>query len=84
MIPNKLTFGDEIRVVAPSRSQSIVWDNVHNSAVEYFENAGFHLSYSAHSRELDKYLSSSTFPLMSDKHINLKLFFGGKSYEINQ
>ena len=68
MIPNKLTFGDEIRVVAPSRSQSIVWDNVHNSAVEYLENAGFRLSYSAHSRELDKYLSSSISSRVEDLH----------------
>lgn len=68
MIPNKLTFGDEIRVVAPSRSQSIVWENVHNSAVDFLQKEGFNLSYSAHCRELDKYLSSCIASRVEDLH----------------
>lgn len=68
MIGSKLRFGDEIRVVAPSRSLSIVWKNVHNCAVDFLQKEGFNLSYSAHSRELDKYHSSSIASRVEDLH----------------
>ena len=59
MIASKLRQGDEIRVVAPSRSLIGVWNDTHLRAVRYVRNKGFGLSYSAHSCELDKYHSSS-------------------------
>ncbi|MBQ4055393.1 MAG: LD-carboxypeptidase [Clostridia bacterium] len=68
MIANKLKLGDEIRIIAPSRSQSIVWENVHNSAVDFLHKEGFNLSYSTHCRELDKYLSSSIASRVEDLH----------------
>ncbi len=68
MIASKLKFGDEIRVVAPSRSQSIVWENAHNSAVNFLQKEGFNLSYSTHCCELDKYQSSSIASRIEDLH----------------
>ncbi len=68
MIPSKLKIGDEIRVVAPSRSLSVVWNNAHQRAVEFLQNERFHLTYSRHSRELDKYSSSSIASRVEDLH----------------
>lgn len=68
MIPSKLKIGDEIRIVAPSRSQSIVWENVHNTAIDFLQKSGFIVSYSAHSLELDKYYSSSIASRVEDLH----------------
>lgn len=58
MIASKLKLGDEMRVVLPSRSLSEVWHDVHHRAVDFWQNEGFKLTYSAHSSELDKYHSS--------------------------
>lgn len=68
MIASKLKVGDEIRVVAPSRSLLEVWNNVHQHAMEFWKKEGFHLSYSSHSRELDKYHSSSIRARIEDLH----------------
>ena len=68
MIAKKLKYDDEIRVIAPSRSLSKVWSNAHNRAVELLQNEGFHISYSANCRELDKYHSSSIASRVKDIH----------------
>lgn len=68
MIASKLKVGDEIRVVAPSRSLLEVWNNVHQHAMEFWKKEGFHLSYSTHSRELNKYHSSSIRARIEDLH----------------
>lgn len=68
MIPNKMKIGDELRIIAPSSSLSTVWNNAHQRAVDFFENAGFHLTFSAHCRELDKYHSSSIASRVADIH----------------
>ena len=68
MIASKLKVGDEIRVVAPSRSLLEVWNNGHHDAMEFWQKEGFYLSYSTHSRELDKYHSSSIGSRIEDLH----------------
>ena len=52
MIAPKLQKGDEIRVIAPSRSLSIVRRNIFSSAVEFLEEQGYKVTYSEHSREV--------------------------------
>ncbi len=68
MIANKLKPGDEIRVVAPSRSQSIILEHVHHHAMYFWKNAGFNLTFSKNCRELDKYQSSSIASRVEDLH----------------
>lgn len=68
MIAGKLKPGDEIRVVSPSRSLSVVWNTAHQRAVEFWHKEGFSLSYSAHGYELDKYHSSSIASRVEDLH----------------
>ena len=68
MIANKLKLGDEIRVISPSRSRAEVWRDAHHRAVDFWQNEGFYLSYSAHSEELDKYHSSSIASRVEDLH----------------
>ena len=46
MIANKLKPGDEIRVVAPSRSQAIIWEQAHHHAMDFWNNSGFNLTFS--------------------------------------
>lgn len=45
IIPDKLNIGDEIRVIAPSRSMSILNENVISSAKEKLEKIGFKVSF---------------------------------------
>ena len=45
MIPNKLNTGDEIRVIAPSRSMSIFSNDVIERAKERLENIGFKVTF---------------------------------------
>ena len=68
MIANKLKPGDEIRVVAPSRSQAIIWEHVHHHAVDFWMNSGYKLTFSKNCRELDKYQSSSIASRIEDLH----------------
>lgn len=59
MLAPKLNQGDEIRVIAPSRSLAIVRDEIFNKALCYLEQQGFHVTFSKHSREKDDWNSSS-------------------------
>ena len=68
MIANKLKPGDEIRVVAPSRSQAIIWEHAHHHAMDFWINSGFNLTFSKNCRELDKYQSSSIASRVEDLH----------------
>lgn len=68
MIANKLKPGDEIRVVAPSRSQAIIWEHAHHHAMDFWMNSGFKLTFSKNCRELDKYQSSSIASRVEDLH----------------
>lgn len=68
MIANKLQPGDEIRVVAPSRSQAIIWENTHHHAMDFWMKSGFNLTFSKNCRELDQYQSSSITSRLEDLH----------------
>ena len=59
MLAPKLKLGDEIRVIAPSRSLSILRDENFNKALYYLNNQGFHVTFSKHSWEIDDWNSSS-------------------------
>lgn len=68
MIPNKLQPGDEIRVVAPSRSQAIIWEKTHHNAMNFWKESGFNLTFSKNCFEIDKYQSSSIASRINDLH----------------
>lgn len=68
MLAQKLQKGDEIRVIAPSRSLSYVWEEKAQKALRCLENQGFHVTFSKHSREKDDWNSSSVQSRVDDIH----------------
>ena len=68
MLAPKLNQGDEIRVIAPSRSLDIVRDEIFNKALCYLNNQGFYVTFSKHSREIDDWNSSSIQSRVEDIH----------------
>ena len=68
LIAPNLQKGDEIRVIAPSRSLTIVRDEIFNKALCYLEQQGFHVTFSKHSREIDDWNSSSIQSRVDDIH----------------
>jgi muramoyltetrapeptide carboxypeptidase len=68
MISNKLNIGDEIRVIAPSRSLSVVRQDVFDKALKFLSNKGFVISFSKNSREIDETNSSSIQSRVEDLH----------------
>lgn len=53
MIPDKLKYGDEIRVIAPSGSLSRVRKDIYDHALSYLESQGFKITFSKNSREMN-------------------------------
>ena len=68
MLAPKLKKGDEIRIIAPSRSLAIVRDEIFNKALFNLKNQGFHVTFSKHSREIDDWNSSSIRSRVEDIH----------------
>lgn len=68
MIASKLTVGDEIRVIAPSRSLSRVEEGIFYKALNYLTKMGFVISFSKNSREMDEAYSSSIQSRVEDLH----------------
>lgn len=68
MIANKLNVGDEIRVIAPSRSLSIVKQEDFDKALKFLSDKGFIISFSQNSREIDEANSSSIQSRVDDIH----------------
>lgn len=60
MIPHKLKNGDEIRVIAPSRSLAIIYKDVYEKALAYLTNAGYKVTFSKNAWELDDFSKSSS------------------------
>lgn len=60
MIPEKLKKGDEIRVIAPSRSLAIIYKEVYDKAIDYLTKAGYKISFSKNAWELDDFSKSSS------------------------
>lgn len=68
MIPEKLKQGDEIRIVAPSGSLSIVRTEIFDSALAHLRENGFNVTFSKHSREINEFSSSSVRSRVGDLH----------------
>lgn len=68
IIPDKLRQGDEIRVIAPSASLSVVYPEVYARAVSFWAEQGFKITFSEHSREADEWQSPSVSARVADLH----------------
>jgi muramoyltetrapeptide carboxypeptidase len=68
MIPNKLHKGDEIRVIAPSSSMSILYKEQVAFAKERLESLGFTVSFGRNVYEIDEFSSSSIKSRIEDLH----------------
>ncbi len=68
MIPPKLKKGDEVRVVAPGLSLSIISDEQRKIAEKNFAELGLLLSFGKHAEEIDDLSSSSIKSRVSDIH----------------
>ena len=68
MFANKLKHGDEIRVIAPSRSLSIVKKDIYDKALAYLESQGFKITFSKNSREVNEFSSSDIKARVEDIH----------------
>lgn len=68
MFASKLKVGDEIRVIAPSRSFDILKDEQINTAIKNLEYMGFRITFSKNHKECDEFFSSSIKSRVSDLH----------------
>ena len=68
IIPNKLQSGDEIRVIAPARSLSLLSEENINIAKVNIEAQGFKVTFSKNCREADIFISSSIKSRVEDIH----------------
>lgn len=68
LIPEKLKKGDEIRVVAPARSLSLLSQEVRQAAVSRLEEEGYEVTFSRNCEEDDMFGSSSVKSRVSDIH----------------
>ncbi len=68
IIPQKLKIGDEIRIIAPSRSLSLLSEENINLAKTKLENLGFKITFSKNCKESDIFLSSSIQSRIYDIH----------------
>ena len=68
IIPQKLKPGDEIRVIAPSRSLSLISEERIKLAKENLEKQGFKITFSKNCKESDIFISSSIKSRVEDIH----------------
>lgn len=68
MIPARMLPGDEIRVIAPSRSLSVIWPVMYDGAVEYWKERGHHVTFGRRARELEDFMSPSIAAKVDDIH----------------
>jgi len=68
VIPPKLRRGDEIRVIAPSRSLAIIPEEQHATATERMAELGLRVSFGKRVRECDEFNSSSVASRVADLH----------------
>ena len=66
--PEKLKAGDEVRVIAPSRSMSIISKELRETANKRFADLGLKLSFGKHIEESDDFVSSSIESRIDDFH----------------
>lgn len=68
IIPEKLKRGDEVRIIAPSRSLNIISEECRNNANKVFESLGLKLSFSKNAEKYDEFFSSSVEDRIQDLH----------------
>jgi len=68
IFPNKLQLGDEVRVIAPSRSMKIISDANKVLAIQAIEKLGLNLTFGKNVDECDIMLSSSIQSRVQDLH----------------
>jgi muramoyltetrapeptide carboxypeptidase len=68
IFPEKLKPGDEVRVIAPARSLSIISKENREVANKRLEDLGLKLSFSKHAEEMDDFASSSIESRIEDLH----------------
>lgn len=68
MIPKKLKRGDEIRVISPALSLSIISKKIRELATKRLNELGFKLTFSTNSEEIDEFNSSSIKSRINDLH----------------
>lgn len=70
IIPEKLKVGDEIRVIAPSRSMAILNQETIEIAINTLENLGFKVTFGKNVNNVhyDDYISASIEERISDLH----------------
>lgn len=68
VFPDKLKSGDEIRIVAPSRSLAIISPESREIANKRFEELGLKLSFGKHVEEVDDFASSTIKLRVEDLH----------------
>ncbi len=68
IFPAKLKKGDEVRVIAPSRSLGLLSDETKQIANQRFFDLGLKLSFSKHVMEMDDFRSSSVESRVEDLH----------------
>lgn len=68
IIPSKLKIGDEVRVVAPSKSMAIISKEARDIANQRFLDLGLKLSFGKHIEEKDDFASSSIQSRIEDLH----------------
>ena len=54
MVPEKLKAGDEVRVIAPSRSMAILKDDCIHLAIERLESLGLKVTFAKHVKDFDE------------------------------
>lgn len=68
ILPQRLSHGDEVRVVSPARSMSIISKSVRSVACERLEALGLKVSFGQHCEERDLFHSSSVASRIEDLH----------------
>ncbi len=66
--PAKLKLGDEVRVISPSHSLSVVTEQTRQIANQRFAAVGLTLSFGKHVEETDVFVSSSVASRLEDLH----------------
>ena len=68
LYPAKLKSGDEVRIIAPSRSMGIISRDSRGIADKRFSKLGLKLSFGQHVDEIDDFTSSSVDSRIADLH----------------
>lgn len=72
VVAKRLQKGDEVRVIAPSRSLAIIGEETRKIASERFEELGLKVSYGAHVEEANDFASSTIASRIEDIHAAFK------------